>query len=388
MFRIFYFIEFYLTCFFFSKIMKLVKNWDKIDVLKLSFFKNVNSAIVQQVIDLYNSYDEFVNSNLPANLNLIFNQGELFLKTNQKPEIEAENQIELCEKNKVRLVSLWDLDYPYYLKHIFQPPTFLFVKGELGESDKNAIAIVGTRKCSNYGRIQTERFAEYMAQRDIIVVSGLAYGIDTYAHKATIKAGGTTYAVIASGVDCLSPSTMLKNAEEIVDNGGAVISTFKCKTRALPPYFLHRNRIISGISRAVLVSESKVKGGALNTARFARDQNRDVYAIPGNLSSEQSQGTNKLILDSLAKLAYSPEYILKDIGITDNFALSLDSLPKIEFQSDTEKIIYESLSYEPQHIDEIINNTNLDTAQVMVDLLNLEFRNLIRQITGKNYFKL
>lgn len=368
--------------------MKIIKNWTKQDILNLTFFKNVNSSIIQQVIELYGSYDEFLNANLPTNLNLIFNQGELFVKKNEKPEIEAAEQIEICEKNNIKLISLWDKEYPYYLKHIYQAPTFLFVKGELSESDANAIAIVGTRKCSNYGRIQTERFAEYFAQRNIVIVSGLAYGIDTYAHKATIKAGGKTYAVIASGIDCVSPSTAIKNAEEIVESGGAIISTFRCKTRALPPYFLHRNRIISGISRAILVTESRIKGGALNTARFARDQNREVYALPGNVSSEQSQGTNKLILDTLAKLAFSPEFMMKDIGINDNLSLSIESLPKIEFQNESEKIIYDTLSFEPQHIDDIINKSELDTAQVMVDLLNLEFRNLIRQVAGKNYYKI
>lgn len=367
--------------------MYLTKNWTKLDILTLSFYKSVNSSIIQQIVELYESYDEFKNSELPSNLNLIFNQGELFQKNHQKPEYEAEKQIEICEENNYKIVSFWDKEFPTYLKHIYLPPTFIYVKGELQEKDTNAIAIVGTRKCSSYGKIQTERFAEYFAQRNIIVVSGLAYGIDTFAHKATTKKGGKTYAVIASGLDCISPSSFAKNADEIVDSGGAIISIFKCKTKALPPYFLHRNRIISGISKGVIIVESKIKGGALNTARFARDQNREVYAIPGNLSSETSKGTNHLIAENLSKLALSPEYVLKDLGIEESTNISINDLPEIKFQTNTEKILYNALTYEPQHIDELINKTELDTAQVMVDLLNLEFRSLIRQIAGKNYYK-
>ncbi len=367
--------------------MKLIKNWTKLDILTLSFYKSVNSSIIQQIIELYDSYDEFKNSELPTNLNLIFNQGELFLKNHQKPEFEAEKQIEICEKNNFKILSLWDDDYPTYLKHIYLPPTFIYVRGKLQHKDSNAIAIVGTRKCSQYGRIQTERFAEYFAQNEIIVVSGLAYGIDTFAHKATTRVGGITYAVIASGLDCISPSSFAKNADEIVDKGGAIISIFKCKTKALPPYFLHRNRIISGISKGIIVVESKIKGGALNTAKFGRDQNREVYAIPGNLSSETSKGTNHLITENLSKLALSPEYVIKDLGIENTMNISINDLPEIKFQTDSEKILYEALTYEPQHIDELIIKTDLDTAQVMVDLLNLEFRSLIRQIAGKNYYK-
>lgn len=367
--------------------MSLIKNWSKLDILTLSFYKSVNSSIIQQIVELYDSYDEFKHSELPSNLNLIFNQGELFQKIHQKPDYEAEKQIEICDENNFKIVSFWDDDYPTYLKHIYLPPTFIYVKGNLQDKDANAIAIVGTRKCSPYGRIQTERFAEYFAQRDIIVVSGLAYGIDTFAYKATTKVGGITYAVVASGLDCISPSTFAKNADDIVDNGGAIISIFKCKTKALPPYFLQRNRIISGISKGIIVVESKIKGGALNTARFARDQNREVYAIPGNLSSETSQGTNHLITENLSKLAFSPEYIIKDLGIENSINISMNDLPEIKFQSNSEKILYDTLSYEPQHIDELIILTELDTAQVMVDLLNLEFRSLIRQIAGKNYYK-
>lgn len=367
--------------------MKIIKDWTKFDLLKLTFFKNVNSTVIQQVVELYNSYDEFTNSPLPTNLNLIFNQGQLFQNKQSLPENEAEKQFEIIEKNNFKLISIWEKEYPLYLKHIYLPPTFIFVKGQLQSPEKNAIAIVGTRKCSHYGKIQTEKFAEYLAQREIIIVSGMAYGIDTIAHKSAINAGGITYAVIASGLDCISPSTAIKTSDEIIDSGGAIISIFNCKTKALPAYFLHRNRIISGLSKGIVITESRKKGGALNTARFARDQNREVYAVPGNLSSEQSGGTNKLIADNLSKLALSPEFVMKDLGIENNFNISINEIPELNFQNESERILYEALTYEPIHIDELIVKTELDTAQVMVDLLNLEFRNLIRQVSGKNYYK-
>lgn len=366
----------------------MVKNWSSADLIKLSYFKGVSDNIIYEIVDLYESYEEFKNANLPAKLNLIFNQGELFRSSKVQPEIEVQKQIEICEKNDFKIITFWDDEYPYYLKHVYGPPPFLFVKGNLKKADNDCIAIVGTRRCSSYGKIQTERFAEYFSQRDIVVVSGLAFGIDTFAHKSTIKVGGTTYAVIASGLDSISPSTMQKNAEEIVESGGAIITTFKCKTKALPPYFLLRNRIISGISKAVLVVESRIKGGALNTARFARDQNREVYSLPGNVSNETSQGTNKLIADTLSKVALSPEYIYSDLGFENSLNTTINDIKKIDFQSESEEIIYNSITQEPIHIDELITKTEIDTSMVMVDLLNLEFRNLIRQTAGKQYYKI
>ena len=142
------------------------------------------------------------------------------------------------------------------------------------------------------------------------------------------------------------------------------------------------------MSKAVLVIESRYKGGALNTARFALDQNRDLYALPGNVSSETSDGTNKLIADSSAKAALSPEFVYLDLGFKNSFNITINDIKKVEFQSKSEEMIYNTLSQEPLHIDEIINITELETSIVMVDLLNLEFRNLIRQSAGKQYYKL
>ena len=366
----------------------MVKSWTTEEILKLSYYKGVNDSLIYKIIELYNSFDEFINAKLPPEINLILNQGELFQSNKFKPEDEVLKQLEICKKNNFKIISFWDDSYPKYLKHIYLPPPFIFVRGSLESLEKDCIAIVGTRKNSSYGRIQTERFAEYFANRDIVIVSGLAYGIDTLAHKSTMKTGGKTIAVIASGLDCVSPSTMEKNAEEIVETGGCIVSTFKCEVRALPPYFLARNRIISGLSKAVLVIESRYKGGALNTARFAIDQNRELYALPGNVSNETSEGTNKLLADSAAKVAISPEYVYLDLGFKNSFNITINDIKKVEFQSKTEEIIYNTLSQEPLHIDEIINITELETSIVMVDLLNLEFRNLIRQSVGKQYYKL
>jgi len=397
----FYIIQIFIQflIFFFSLFLRILlyffvgfyfmhKNWALIDLIKLSFYNKVNDNLIFEIIDKYDSYEEFINASLPPKLNLIFNQGELFRSRKIKPEIEAEKQLELAQKFNYKIISFWDDEYPNYLKHIYGPPPYIFVRGQLKKSDNECIAMVGTRRCSSYGKIQTERFAEYFAQRDIVVVSGLAFGIDTFAHKATIKAGGATYAVIASGLDCLSPSTMQKNADEIVDNGGAIISTFKIGTKALPAFFLLRNRIISGLSKGVIVMESRLKGGALNTARFARDQNREVYAVPGNISNETSQGTNKLIADSLSKLALSPEYVFNDLSFQSSLNTTISDIKVIEFQSKSEELIYNTITQDPLHIDEIINLTELDTSTVMVDLLNLEFRNLIRQTAGRQYYKI
>lgn len=328
-----------------------------------------------------------MSTDLPQRLNLLLHQGELFKKASKIPEKEAEKQLEISEKENIKIVSFWEHSYPYLLKHIYESPPMLFVKGELQEADKPAISIVGTRKCSQYGRIMAERFAEYFAAKGIIVVSGLAYGIDSIAHLAAVKAGGVTYAVIGSGIDKLSPSTSVKNSEKIIENGGAIISMFKNNVKAFPAFFLQRNRIISGISKATLIVESKYKGGSLNTAKFANLQNRDVYAIPGNIGAKNSEGTNNLIKNSMAALASSPELLFDEIGYENHSNYRITELPEIKFTSNEEKEIYSHLNFDPIHIDTLAVKVNMDMPQLLVVLLNMEFSNLIKQLPGKYYIK-
>lgn len=370
--------------------MNLPHEWDDAGLVKLHFYKGLTPTLIKEIIETYHSYEHFLDANLPEKLNLIVNQGELFRRGIKKPETESARQLDFTEKNNIKLISIWDSEYPTLLKEIYSAPPLLFVKGKLQVPSSNCISIVGTRKCSNYGRINTERFTEFFSRRNIVVVSGLAYGIDSITHNAVVNSGGITYAVIASGIDRLSPSTSVKNAERIIETGGAIISTYMCGTPALPAFFLQRNRIIAGISKATLIVESRIKGGSLNTAKFARDENRELYAMPGNITSPNSEGTNNLISRGLALLAYSPEQMYKDLSFAESENISIDDLTsennsKVNFANENEKIIYENLSYEPIHVDSLAEKCKIDIPTILVNLLNLEFSGAVRQLPGKYY---
>lgn len=365
----------------------LPNNWKIDDLIKLSFYQKLSPSLIKHIVEKYSSYNDFAEAELPDNLNLLINQGELFTRKQIKPDIEAKKQIEICENNNYKICTIWDSHYPKFLKEIHQSPVFFFYKGNLQNSNTEAISIVGTRKCSSYGKINTRRFSSFFASRGVIVVSGLAYGIDTEAHFGALEAGGITYAVIASGLDKLGPQTAQKNAEKIVDSGGAIISTYRCGVKALPPFFLQRNRIISGLSVATLVVESKIKGGSLNTAKFARDQDREVFALPGNITSENSAGTNALIANGLAKLAFDPEALYNELNFKTYRSYSINDLPELKFANDSEKIIYNALNFEPLHIDELSEKVDIDVSQILVSLLNMEFSGSIKQLPGKYYIR-
>ncbi len=365
--------------------MSLLKQWTNREILALSFVRGSNSTKQLQIIEQFKSFEDFFNSN-QINKFLKPTNDELFVPSFNVFD-SVDKQLELCEKNKVNIVSFWDNDYPKLLKEISYPPVLLFVKGKLQAADKYGIAIVGTRHRSIYGKMVTEKFAEVFVKNGLIVISGLAYGIDTDAHLATVKSNGVTYSVIASGIDLLSPSISVKNAERIVESGGAIISEYRCGVAANLGSFPQRNRIISGIAKATVIIESGIKGGSLITARMALNENREVFAVPGNISSKTSQGTNKLIKETAAIPALSAESILEDLGIGQSLFTKNQIENKPVFSNPTEKKIYNLINDVPMHIDFISSVAELEISETMVRLLELEFRSLIRQLPGKYYVR-
>lgn len=358
--------------------------WDVKEILALSFVRGLTAVTLRSLVEKYNSLEELFDKPPENKVGQRLLQNDLFLKSGiDALRSEAEIQLERCNKQSVDILHFWDERYPVLLREIPFPPALLFVKGTL-IPEKDSIGIVGTRLCTSYGKLTTERFAEYFAKNDMIVTSGLANGIDSIAHKFALNAGGKTYAVIASGIDCISPQLSAKLAEQISENG-AIISEYKCGVKAMPAYFPQRNRIISGLSKAVVVIESGLKGGALITAQFAADQSRELFAVPGNISSEKSMGTNKLIRKNMAIIALSPEDVLDELGY-----MQASHSPEVEitFTHDIERKIYSALSFEPIQMDTLADNLKLSPQDVMVNLLMLEFRGLIRQIAGKQFIRL
>jgi DNA processing protein len=364
--------------------MALPNNWKIEEILSLTYYKKVSISLITEIVEQFDSLEELLNPPKMNDISAKFIQNELF-ESNIKPLEEAKKQIELCANEKVRIINLWDDEYPELLKEIHIPPVLLFIKGELQKADSVSISIVGTRNCTSYGKLITKKFAGTFAKNGVIVTSGLAYGIDTISHLSTIEDKGITYAVMASGLDRISPSMSVRNAEKIVDAGGAIISEYKCGTLATTGYFPQRNRIISGISKATLVVESGKKGGSLITAKFALDQGRDVYAVPGDIRSDKSKGTNLLIRKSIATPAISPDDILEDLGLTALIKTAKEK-KTLNLSSDEQKI-YDILNFEPIHIDEISNKLNMENTDVLVKLLNMEFNGVIKQLPGKYYIR-
>lgn len=298
---------------------------------------------------------------------------------------KAESQIFKAENFGSKIISFWDNDYPELLKHIQYPPLILFVKGNL-VPNATSISMVGTRKCTTYGKLIAESFAQKFVEHGVVVTSGLAYGIDTYSHLAAIENNGRTYGVLACGLDCVTSSVSRQLIEKIVEHDGAVISEYKFGTKALPSYFPQRNRIISGISIATVVVESDVRGGGMITARFAFDQNREVFAVPGNINSQKSRGTNYLIKNDYAKLALSAEDILIELGLIKD-QLDFDRVNEVSFEDEVDSLIFSKLTSEPKHIDILADELNLDISELLYRLLNFEFKGIIKQLPGKYYIR-
>jgi DNA processing protein len=302
-------------------------------------------------------------------------------------EAYADEQLARIESVGAALIPFFDSGYPDRLKQIFDPPIFLFVLGELSEVDFNSVAIVGSRQPTNYGRLVTQKLSADLCREGITIVSGLAYGIDTVAHGEAVKNGGRTLAVLGSGVDNVYPYENRKLARDIVKNG-ALISEFPMRADPDRQNFPRRNRIICGLSLGVVVVEAGLKSGALITAAMALEQNREVFAVPGNINSPMSQGTNELLKQG-AKLVMSVEDVMEEIDSQLNLSnrSGVPDCDKIELRSD-EREMMRLLSHEPAHIDDIAIAAHQPTSKALTILLSLELQDLVKQLPGKMFVRL
>lgn len=272
-----------------------------------------------------------------------------------------------------------DESYPEILKNIKTSPYILYMKGTIKEEDHNALAIVGSRNCTSYGKNIAYKFAKELAEYGITIISGMAYGIDSAAHRGALDGGGRTIAVLGSGVDICYPKSNYNLMREIIEKG-AVVSEYPLGTEPTSGNFPRRNRIISGFSKGVLVVEAGLKSGSLITIDYALDQGKDVFAIPGNINCSVSKGTNKLIKEG-AKPVTSVEDILEEYNIQKR-SYNVDSIYKN--LSDSEKSVMEIIEKkQPIHIDMLSSILYLDPATVNSLITILEIKDLIEQLPGK-----
>ncbi|TES91185.1 MAG: DNA-protecting protein DprA [Anaerolineales bacterium] len=288
---------------------------------------------------------------------------------------------EQLEAQQITLLTWLDEGYPRRLKDINQPPPVVYVRGEVTPQDEWAVAVVGTRRITPYGRQVTEEVAAFLARNGVTVVSGLARGIDSTAHKAALNAGGRSIAVLGSGVDRIYPDENRKLAEKMIERG-ALISDYPLGTPPEGTNFPPRNRLISGLCIAVVIVEAGHKSGALITADFAVNQGREVFAVPGNIFAPQSKGTNRLVRDGAHPLL-SPEDLLAALDLT--MVTEHQSARTVLPADATEAALFEILGHEPMHVDEIGLLAKLPIAQVSSSLALMELKGMVRQVGGMQY---
>ncbi len=288
------------------------------------------------------------------------------------------------EAQGITVLIQTDENYPRRLQELEQPPPVLYMLGELTSEDEWAVAVVGTRRVTAYGRQVAEDIAGTLARNGITVISGLARGIDSISHQAALDAGGRTIAVLGSGLDRIYPPENRRLAEQIAAHG-ALISDYSPGTPPEASNFPPRNRLISGLSLAVVIVEAGQTSGALITAAFAADQGREVFAVPGNISSPGSKGTNRLIRDGAQPLLH-PEQVLEALELT---MVAEQRTARVVLPADAvEAQLFEALGREPLHIDEIRSRTELPIEKVTATLALMELKGMVRQVGGMQYIVL
>jgi len=307
---------------------------------------------------------------------------EFILKTK---EINPDLELEKVQNENIQVITIKDDCYPKLLKEIFNPPALLYIKGNLDNlNHKFNLAVVGTRKVSNYGRQITPTLVKPLVQNGFSITSGLALGIDALAHQAALEVQGKTMAVLGSGLDnnSIYPSSNRYLAQNILNHGGTIITEFPIGMLPLRHNFPTRNRIIAGLSLGTIVIEAAETSGALITAYCALEQNREVFAVPGSLLNRNSLGTHKLIQKG-AKLITSYQDVLDELNLQEvkNFISNQKVLPATL----EEKIILETLKNEPTHIDQIIKTSQLPVSLVSSCLSLMEMKGLVKNLGGQNY---
>ena len=298
-----------------------------------------------------------------------------------RESVDLEKLWAKIEAQGIKILTWEDQAYPQRLKEIEQPPPVLYIRGDYLPDDLFAVAIVGTRRVTAYGRQITEELAAYLARNGITVVSGLARGVDAIAHQTALKAGGRTLAVLGSGVDKIYPPEHRAMAERMMEQG-AILSDYAPGTPPDASNFPPRNRIISGLSLAVVVIEAGETSGALITAEFAAEQGREIFAVPGSILAPQSKGTNKLIQNgALPLLSVNDLMQALDLTRMGEQKSARKAIPSDE----TEARLMKVLGEEPLHVDEIRNQAELPIEKVSATLALMELKGLVRQVGGMNY---
>jgi DNA processing protein len=298
---------------------------------------------------------------------------------------EAEEEIKFIEKHHIQTIIIGEDNYPKRLLHCYDAPTILFYRGNVDLNTSKILSIIGTRSNTEYGKQVTQNIIEQLQPFNVLIVSGLAFGIDAIAHKAAMQNNLPTIGVLAHGLKSIYPSLHKNLAKEMLLNGG-LLTEFKSNTKADRFNFPQRNRIVAGMADATIVIETDAKGGSMITAEMAYNYNKDVFAVPGKIYDNKSSGCLNLVQQNKAILLSNPQQIITELG----WQTSKKTKPKqkelfIEFTSH-EKVIVELLKQSKTiSIDELFIKSGLSSSSVAAALLNLEMQNIVTCLPGKQY---
>lgn len=361
------------------------------DLAYLKLLLSIEGIGPQKIFNLLSKFHSLENIFNASKKDLLEVEGisttlseKILIKKNNFSSIKSQLNIDLEKLTKLNgfIISYFDNEYPNLLKNIFFPPLILYGVGNKNLLDSNCIAIVGTRMPSNYGKSVAEKFAIELTSKNFTIVSGLARGIDSIIHQTVLNNNGNTIAIIGTGLDVIYPPENKKLFDKIKENG-LLLSEYEFGTKPDAQNFPRRNRIISGLSLGTLVIETKITGGALITAAYSLEQGREVFAVPGQINSKQSEGTNSLIQKGEAKLVTCVDDILSELKIFTHEAKK-EKVVRPELSLFEEKI-YNLLDTVPKQIDEIASLSNFSTSECLVHLLTLEFKGLVKQLPGKMF---
>lgn len=354
---------------------------DKKYWIGFNLIKGIGAVRMQNLVAYFGDLETAWNADITELANSGLGAKLVEKVINARKDINLNQVWEKIEAQGIKIVTWADEEYPNRLREIDQPPPILYIRGEYLQDDLFAVAIVGTRKVTPYGRQVTEDIASFLASNGITIVSGLARGVDAIAHQTALQAGGRTIAILGSGVDKIYPPEHRGLAEQMIQRG-AIISDYAVGTPPDASNFPPRNRIISGLSLAVVVIEAAETSGALITAEFAAEQGREIFAVPGSIHAPQSKGTNKLIQNGALPLL-TPEDLMQALDLTR--IGEHKSARKLIPADETEAKVLSVLTHEPLHVDEIRNQAGLSIEKISATLALMELKGMVRQVGGMNY---
>ena len=352
-------------------------------LLALHSVEGLGPARIKRLFDYFGGFEGIWNASTSELSQFKLPENVLGNFRTAKKEIDPEEYFLRLEKSGIKVLTVFDDDYPLSLREIHGAPMIIYYKGVLDfEVLRNCFGVVGTRKPTGYGRVVTEKLTRELVESGLTIVSGLARGVDTVAHIATIEAGGKTLAVLGGGLSKIFPSENIRLAERIASGFGAILTEFPPDYPHLSGNFPARNRIIAGLSKGVLVTEAAEDSGSLITARLAIEQGREVFAVPGPITSSLSEGTSVLLKDG-AKLVSSVADILEELGMKNTSTVKVVDLNL----SREENEILELIRDEGKHVDVIARSLKRQVADVSGTLLKLEILGVVRNLGAGNYVR-